>query len=247
MTRRKTPLDNDHIEPHMCDLDLRLYILGRLPFYKGLPPTVIREINGMFIERGFQPGEVIYFEKSPAERLYVLADGNVKLMRHTVSGKEVMLDILGQGEFFGGLTQGANDFYSETAQAHTPVCTLSIGGGDFRQVLVDNPPVALKVMDIIAERLVAAREMMHLLSVASVEQRLAHVLLKLGEKLGEPNEVGQLIQMPLGRGDLAELTGTTAETASRVMSQFQKEGLIQTGRRWVAITDKNELASIPEN
>ena len=106
-------------------------------------------------------------------------------------------------------------FIPKSAQAHTPVCTLSIAGSDFRQVLVDRPPVALKVMDIIAERLVAAHEMMRLLSVASVEQRLAHVLLKLGEKLGEPDDVGLLIQMPLGRGELAELTGTTPETASR--------------------------------
>ena len=82
---------------------------------------------------------------------------------------------------------------------------------------------------------------------ALVEQRLAHVLLKLVEKIGEQDDVGLLIQMPLGRSDLAELTGTTTETASRVMSQFQKEGLIQTGRRWVAITNINELTSIPEN
>ena len=231
----------------MCDLNLRLYVLGQLPFYKGLPQTNIVEINAMFIEHGYQAGEVIYFEKSPASRLFVVADGNVKLMQHTIGGKEVMLDILEQGEFFGGLTQGTNDCYFETAQAHTPVCTLSIERKDFRQVLVDNPPVALKVMDIIAERLVAAHEMMRLLSVASVEQRLAHVLLKLGEKLGEPDEVGLLIQMPLGRGELAELTGTTSETASRVMSQFQKRGLIKTGRRWVAIIDKSGLAAIPES
>jgi CRP-like cAMP-binding protein len=231
----------------MCDLNLRLYVLAQLPFFKDLPVEEIQKINTMFVEYGYQAGEAIYIEKSAASRLYVVADGNVKLMRHTLGGKQVMLDILGQGDFFGGLTQGPRDVYSETAQAHTPVCTLSIAGKDFRQVLVDNPPVALHVMDLIAGRLVEAHEMMRLLSVAPVEQRLAHVLLKLGEKLGEPDEVGLLIQMPLGRGELAELTGTTPETASRVMSQFQKRGMIQTGRRWVAIKDKNGLAAISEN
>jgi len=231
----------------MCNLDLRLYILGRLPFFKGLPAGTIGEINGLFIERGYTLGEIIYFEGSPAARMYTVADGNVKLMRHTASGKDVLLDVLETGEFFGSLTHTEDDTYSETAHAHTPVCTLSIAGGDFRRLLNEHPPVALKVMDIMAERLRAAQEKVRLLSVASVEHRLAHVLIKLGEKLGEPDELGLLIQVPLSRGDLAELTGTTAETASRVMSQFQKEGLIQTGRQWVAITDNSGLAALTEN
>lgn len=246
MSRRKTPLEHEHIEPHMCNLDLRLYILGRLPFYSGLPDSTIRDIDAFFTERGYAEGEIIYFEENPASRLYVVADGNVKLMRHAISGKDVMLDILKQGEFFGSLTHVEDDTYSETAHAHTPVCTLSIEGDDFRQILRRHPPVAMKVLDIMAQRLREAHEMVHLLSVSSVEQRLAHVLLKLGAKLGEPNEVGLLIPLPLGRGDLAELTGTTTETASRVMSQFQKEGLIQTGRRWVAITDRPGLAALTE-
>ena len=244
MTRRRIPLEDEHIVPHMCDLDLRLYIIGRLPFFRGLPTDEIRQINGLFVERGYTPGEIIYFEKIPARRLYVVADGNVKLMRHTVSGKDVLLEIFKQGEFFGSLTHSENDTYSETAHAHTPVCTLSIAGVDFRQLLNDHPPVALKVMDIVALRLRASQEMVSVLSVAPVEQRLAHVLVKLGEKLGEPDEVGLLIQMPLSRSDLAELTGTTTETASRVMSQLQKEGLIQAGRRWVAISDLPGLAAL---
>lgn len=231
----------------MCDLELRLYILGRLPFFSGLPDSTIRDINALFTERGYAVGEIIYFEKSPASRLYVVADGYVKLMHHTLSGKDVMLDVLNQGEFFGSLTHTEDDTNSETAHAHTPVCTLSIEGGDFRQILSHHPPVAIKVMEIMAQRLREAHEMVRLLSVSSVEQRLAHVLLKLGDKLGETDDVGLLIQLPMGRGDLAELTGTTTETASRVMSQFQKEGLIRTGRRWVAITDEPGLAALTEN
>lgn len=246
MTLRKTPLDHNHIEPHMCGLDLRLYILGRLPFFEGLPTAAIHEINAAFIERGFTPGEIIYFEGSPATRFYVVADGNVKLMGHTHSGKDVMLDILIPGEFFGNLTHLADHTYTETTHAHTPVCILSIAGDDFRQILDLHPPVALKVMDILAQRLREAHQMVRLLSVASVEQRLAHVLLKLADKLGEQNDVGMLIQMPLSRGDLAELSGTTTETASRVMSHLQREGLVQTGRQWVAITDQPGLVSLSE-
>jgi CRP-like cAMP-binding protein len=231
----------------MCDLDLRLYILGRLPFFRDLPASRILEINRLFTDHGHPPGEVLYFEGSSATSLYVIADGNVKLLRHTTSGKDVMLDILKPGEFFGSLSHSKADTYAETALAHTQACILSIDGVDFRRILSDHPPVALKVMDIMSERLREAHEMMRLLSVSTVEQRLAFVLLKLGDKLGEQDETGLLIQMPLARGDLAELTGTTTETASRVMSQFQKDRLIKTGRQWVAITNKPGLAAITES
>lgn len=231
----------------MCDLDLRLYIIGRLPFFKELPPATIQNINESFTERGYQAGEMIYLEGSTASRLNVVADGNVKLMRHTMSGKDVLLDVLVQGEFFGSLTFGEGDYYPESAVAQTPVCALSIEGENFRQVLRQHPSVSLKVMEVMDRRLREAHEMVRLLSTSSVEGRLAHVLLKLGDKLGEADEVGLLIQMPLGRGELAELTGTTTETASRVMSQFQKMKLIQTGRQWVAILDRTRLASLVEN
>lgn len=69
------------------------------------------------------------------------------------------------------------------------------------------------------------------------------MLLKLGEKLGEPHDEGLLIQVPLARQDLADMAGTTVESASRVMSQFQKQGLIRSGRQWVAITDLEGLAA----
>ncbi len=244
MARRKTPLDHDHIEPHMCDLDLRLYILGQLPFFRDLPAPSVREINGRFTERGYTAGEIIYLEGAAATRLYVVADGHVKLMSHTTVGKDVMLDILNTGEFFGHLSHSEEDTYVETACAHTPVCALSIEGHDFRQLLLDQPPVALKVVDIMAQRLREAHNMVRLLSVSGVDQRLAHVLLKLGSKLGQQDETGLLIQMPLSRGDLAELAGTTAETASRVISQFQKAGLIQSGRQWIAIKDQARLAAL---
>lgn len=231
----------------MCDLDLRLYVLGQLPFFKHLSPTTIKDINNSFVERGYSEGELIYLTGSPAERLFVIADGNVKLMHHTLSGKSVMLDILKQGEFFGSLSHHEDDRYFETAQAHTKVCTLSIEGGDFHHLLNIHPQVAVSVMDIMVQRLQEAQAKVRLLSASTVEQRLAFVLLKLGDKLGESNDLGWLIQLPVGRADLAELTGTTTETVSRVMSQFQKEKLIQTGRRWIAITDQPGLAKLTEN
>jgi CRP-like cAMP-binding protein len=81
-------------------------------------------------------------------------------------------------------------------------------------------------------------------SVVSVEGRIANILLLLSKKLGETSRVGLLIDSPLRRDDLAAMSGTTTETASRLISQFQKEGLIQTGGKWVSILDPVSLEQI---
>ncbi|MEJ2348330.1 MAG: Crp/Fnr family transcriptional regulator [Anaerolineales bacterium] len=244
--RRKSPVDAESITPQMCSTDVRLEVLSRVPFFAGLADEDLRRINRLFREQGFASGEAIYFAGDPAARLYVVAEGKVKLMRHTWAGKDVMLDMLAPGEFFGSLSTLRHDQYPDTAQSQTAACVLSIESEEFRDILKDYPQVALKVLDITSERLKSAHETIRQLSVFSVERRIAHTLLKLGEKLGQQDKVGLLIQVPLSRDDLAEMTGTTTESASRVMSQFQKDGLIESGRQWVAITDLEGLESIAQ-
>lgn len=244
-TRRESPLSEDWIPSHQCSLDLRLEILGSLPFFNQLPEDEIAKINHTFVERGYEAGEMVYLSGSRGERFYVVADGYVKLIRHTLDGgKDIMLDILKQGEFFGSLAPVEGGTYQETAQAQTPVCTLSIAREDFRNLLETHPAVALKVMDNMARRLQEAHERVRQLSAYTVEQRIAYALLKLAEKAGEQREIGRLIQFPLSRADLAALTGTTPETASRVMSSLQERDAVRSGRRWVAVSDEDYLGSL---
>lgn len=230
----------------MCGLDRRLEILSRVPFFAGLNPPDIGAINRLFHEHGFEAGETIYGAGDPATRLYVVAAGKVKLLRHTLAGKDVLLDLLTPGEFFGSLAGLGSDQYSETARAQTTICVLGIGAEDFRSVLGNYPGVGLKVVDILAGRLQEAHERVRQLSALPAEKRIASTLLRLAGKLGERQQVGWLIQTPLSRDDLAEMTGATPETASRVMSQLQKDGMIRTGRQWVAITDRSRLEALAE-
>jgi len=243
-TKRKSPLKIEVTESHMCSVDLRLKILGQLPFFNDLSQSALEKINQAFHEVGYDVDEIVCFSGDPAEQLYVVADGRIKLVRHTLAGKDVLLDMLTVGEFFGSLTSGSDDVYLDTAQAQTPVCVLAIGKDEFRRILALHPTVTIKVMDIMASRLRAAHERVRQLSTSPVEGRIAHVLLVLSEKFGKQSDVGMLIQVPLARDDLASMAGTTPESASRVMSQFQKEGLIKTGRQWVAVLDKAKLEKI---
>jgi CRP/FNR family transcriptional regulator, nitrogen oxide reductase regulator len=242
--RRKSPLEIEVTESHMCSVNLRLQILGQAPFFSGLSQEDFVQINSLFHEQGYAPNEIIYFAGDLVKQLLVVADGRVKLMRHSLSGKDVMLDILTPGEFFGSFSAQDNEVYPDTAQALTQTCVLGISVKDFHSILEKHPQVVLKVLDITSDRLQAANVRVQQLSALQVEGRIANLLLVLSTKFGQANEIGLLIQTPLTREDVAAMSGTTSETASRVMSQFQKDGLIRTGRQWVAITDRALLEKI---
>jgi CRP-like cAMP-binding protein len=242
--KKRSPLEIKTTEAHQCTIEARQRILERVPFFQGLSSADINWINTQFHEIDYQVNEVICFSGDPANRLFVVADGRVKLMRNTLTGKEILLDLLTPGEFFGSLSGLGNDVYPDTAQAQSPCCILVISKDSFQQILGRYPQVALKVIEIMATRLKTANERVHQLSALSIEGRIASVLLRLGEKFGEPREIGLLLQVPLTREDLAGMTGTTTESASRIMSRFQRDGLIRSGRGWVALTDREGLEAL---
>ena len=156
----------------------------------------------------------------------------------------MLLDILTPGEFFGSFSAQGNEVYPDTAQAHNPNLCAWDQRERLSAILEKHPQVVLKVLDITSARLQAANVRVQQLSALPVEGRIANLLLVLSKKFGQPSDDGLLIQAPLARDDVAAMTGTTSETASRVMSQFQKDGLIRTGRQWVAITDQAALEEI---
>lgn len=242
--RRKSPVHTITTEPQHCSINLRLKILGKLPFFDGLSSKALKEINERFVETGYQPGGRIYSAGDPAERLFVVADGKVKLLQHAAGGRNVLLDILASGEFFGNLATLGVGEYADTAQAQTSACVLSIRSEDFRAVLDLHPGLALKTLAILSERLNAANLRVLQFSSLPVEQRIVLALLKLGEKLGLEKENGLLIDVPISRDDLAEMTGTTPETASRVMSQLQSSGLVESGRQWVSLINRGRLEAL---
>ncbi|TLN03243.1 Crp/Fnr family transcriptional regulator [bacterium] len=240
-TRRKSPVNLVATEPHQCSIDLRMRILGRLPFFAGLPRKAVESINQRFVEVGYQPGERIYTAGDPAERLYVVAEGKIKVLQHAAGGRDVLLDILSTGEFFGNLAALGVALYTDSAEAQAPTCVLSIRSDSFRQILDEHPELALKALDVMAARLNDANQRVMQLSSMPVEKRIAITLLKLARKLGRRQDDMLLIDVPLSRDNLAEMTSATPETVSRVMSQLQAGAVIASGRQWVGIRDERTL------
>jgi CRP-like cAMP-binding protein len=244
MSRPKSPVRLDWVDPVICSLEYRLKIIGRLPFFKHLTEQAVSQINALFRDRDIAANQAIYFEGDDAEYLYLVAMGKVKLVRHTTLGREVLLDILHGGEYFGTLSVFGGHVHTETAIAQTDCCILQISAIDFEKILTDHPDVTRKALEVVSKRLTESQDVIKQLSSYSAEQRIAAALLRLAGKLGEPRGQGILIQLPFSRQDLAAMTGTTTETVSRVMSRFAEDRWIKSGRKWVTITEIDALRQL---
>jgi CRP-like cAMP-binding protein len=238
--RKTTPLkeyapDGDH-----CSLELKTSKLGMVSFFRDLKQEDLDKIVKRFSATHYREGDEIYHQGEPARYLRVVVEGAVKLLRYTEEGKDVVLEILNPGSYFGSLKLLGSDVYTESAIVQSGCCILSIGLQDFREILQEYPSVGIAILEMSAEKLRSSQEQIKQLTTESVETRIANILLTLSDKFGELKEGQTLIQLPFSRKDLADMAGTTTESASRVMSIFQKEGIIETGRQWVSIRD-NEL------
>ncbi|MEW6638752.1 MAG: Crp/Fnr family transcriptional regulator [Actinomycetota bacterium] len=242
--RRATPLKRETISPEHCSPALRLSLLGRVPLFAGLDDSQLAGVDRMFRERGYTAGEKIYLAGKPASVFYVVAVGKVKLVRHAAHGREVLLEILGPGDTLGTAPLFGDDVYPDTAEARTECCLLAITAADLRTVVERYPPVANALISVLGEQLRSARETIRRVSAGSVESRIAASLLKLADRLGSDRRGETLIQVPLTRQDFADMTGAQVETVSRIMSRWRKDGLISSGRGWVAVVDHKRLAAI---
>lgn len=244
--KRLTPLANHAVPAGSCTTERRLELLSRVPLFGLLEPQQLEEVNSRFRAHDYQTGATVHRAGDPAQHLYVVATGVVKLLRYGAEGQEVLLDILAPGDFFGSLAVLGDEVYQDTAVTQTPCCILVLPAPDFEEMLSTFPAVTRAALELTTARLKQAQEAIQQLSALTLEQRLAATLLKLAEKVGEAQEGSILLQLPLTQQDLAAMTGSTAETVNRALRRFRKLGLVRSGRRWFILTDPRGLAHFAE-
>jgi CRP-like cAMP-binding protein len=239
--RRRIPLREVRL-PHVCPRPVRLWALQRAPYFTGLSEAELDRVDVRMQVTSWREGESVYRAGDAAEHLHIVAEGRIKLTQTTPSGAETVTDVLGPGELFGAMGALGEPVHRQSATALVNSCVLQIGQEAFRAVLAEHPAVALRVLDDVAARLARAHADIGGQSSDTVAQRVATALLRLADKLGEDRGAqGVLIEVPLTRADLAGLARSTPESVSRVMSRWHREGVIDSGRRWTAITDRARL------
>lgn len=221
-------------------------MLEEIPILSSLSQSDRGNVKDLFIEKHFGKDDYIFFEGDPSSWLGIVLDGRVKTIKHSEGGKDVVLDVILPGEMLGEVAAFNGEPYPATAQAMEPTVVASIHRDDYHRLLQQYPALALRVIEVLGHRLREAQEMIKSMAVERVERRIARVLLKLAAITGSSNENGIVIELPLTRQDIAEMAGTTVETAIRTMSKFKKDGLIQTKRGQVTILEPHELVRVAE-
>ena len=222
-------------------------ILTALPVFAGLSERDWEKVLDLFGEHQYQKDDYIFLEGEAPEALYVVRSGKVKVLRHSTDGKDVVLRVAGPGEMLGTVATFDGGGYPGTAQAIEDCSLLAISRNDCLTLVSRYPVFALAVIAGLGARLRSSAEQIRSLAVERVEQRIARTLLKLGETAGTDLPEGRVIEMPLTRQDVADMTGTTVETAIRVMSKFRRNGLIRTRRGKVVLIDEEALQEIAES
>ncbi len=195
------------------------------------------EEDGFFFQQG-----------DPAIRLFVLTQGRGRLTQVTLDGQEVALRILVPGQMFGaiGLTD-AQAAYPVTAQAMEDSQAVAWESAVFLKLAEKVPHMAFDMMGLMTAYVREMQDRYRELATERVEQRLARALMRLAAQTGRKTEEGVLIDMTLTRQDLAEMSGTTLYTVSRMLSEWERQGIISTGRERIVLTDPHGLVRIAED
>ncbi len=202
--------------------------LKKSEIFSVLKENEIQGIAGLFEERGLNNNDTVFNEGDTSDKFYILAKGNVKILKHSLAGKDIILEIMSPGDVFGGVAVLDNKPYPASAQAMEPSVIISISRQNLFQIMEEYPILKLEIVKYFSDKLRDAHDMLKNIATERVERRIAALLLKLSEKVGIDEEGYRKIDFPLTRQEISEMVGTTVETCIRTISKFQKQGMVKS-------------------
>jgi CRP-like cAMP-binding protein len=225
-------------------MNLIATILAQSPPFQGLPASVLADLRSIAHLYRLHPQEVLFEKNDLAQFIYIVGEGSLRLLDYTPD-QAVTLQVLGVGDLFSLAALKPDEVYPGRTEAIQESVVVGLAGADFRQVMAQQPALALCVADCLVTRLHQAHDRVRQMALERVEQRLANALLHLAQKFGSPSaNDSTVIELPLSRQDLADFIGTTLETISRTMREWEKQGLVRSSRLRVTLVDSNGLSKL---
>lgn len=213
--------------------------LKGMPLFSALSESDLNRLADIAEEFTYKNGEYVFFEGDPPDWLCIVKDGNVKAVKQTEDGKEIILHIFKSGDIFGELAVFDRRPYPASALATGEVRILKLHYTHCLDIFENMPEVAVKIMRNMGKKQREFVERLEASLTDRVEKRIASTLIKLAG-LNSAEGSGN-IDLRLTRKDIASMVGTTIETTIRVMSRFQKEGIIKTTRGGIIILKSSLL------
>ena len=211
-------------------------IIRRVPLFAHLADEQIAEIAEVTRERSYPKHSVILFEDDPGDALYVVISGEVKVVLIGEDGREVILSVLREGDFFGEMALIDDEPRSAHVIAMEDSDLLVLRRGDFQQRLRETPQIALGLLVGLSRRLRRADDKIGGLVLLDVNGRVARLLLEMADE----ND-GVSVTRRLTHHTIAQMIGSSRETVSRTMRSFADKGVIDVSRKQITIRDRSAL------
>jgi CRP/FNR family transcriptional regulator len=208
----------------------KLWYLSQISLLDALPMEDLMEIERMAPMTRLKKGELIQTPDTFREGLYFLKEGKLKLYKINLEGKQFIVSILGAGNVFGEIDSfslGTRDTFIETME-DTILCSL--GKEIFEQFLIERPHLAVKMMKELSALLQERDAQLTQMALGDVRKKVLHLLVKLGQKFGIPEDAFHKIDMALTHQEIANMIGSTRETVTVTLNELAKLEMIKTGR-----------------
>ncbi len=216
-------------------------LIRDLALFRSLSDPELDALLATALARRVPEGGTVFEQGAPADAFFVLLHGRLKAVQTTTDGQQVVVRHVNPGDLFGIAMAMRRTDYPASAVAVTDSLVLTWSASDWNGFLARNPAIALDALQTVGERLQDAHTRIRELSTEEVERRIAHAVLRLVAQAGRKTDEGILIDFPITRQELAEMTGSTLHTVSRTLSAWEQQGLVKNGRRRITVCAAHRL------
>ena len=216
------------------------------PAFAALRPGDVQSLAAVAREERVRARDYVFMEGDPARWFCLVKTGHVKILRHARGGRDVVLELLGPGEMFGGVAVIERRPYPASAQATEPSVIVKIPQEPLVALAEREPSIVREIALMIGRRLRGAHDSVTSLAADPVEARLAAALVRLADREGSRSAAGIALPFPLTRQSLADMTGTTVETTIRIVSRWLKDRIVVEEGGHLVLRDVDALRGLTE-
>jgi CRP-like cAMP-binding protein len=215
-------------------------LLGRVPVFSTLVESDLEQIAELAVPRGFEPGEVVFREGDASDTCYIVREGRARAIRTHRDGRTITLARFGPGDIFGELALFEDERRSATVEAIEATSVVAVLGPDMRRLLTEHAQISARLVIALGRRLRETNERLSRQSFQTVQSRVAVVLSELvDQELADG--AGSDVLVTATQADLAQLAGSSRESASRFLAVLERAGVISQGRGRLVVHDREAL------
>lgn len=222
------------------ETDKKINYLKMVDIFQDLSRDEMQEMDQTTTMSTCRRSKIFYQPEDASEVLFILKKGRVQLYRLSPEGKKLIIGTIGPGSIFGEMAIVGQGMHNAFAEAVDDCLLCVMSRQDVERLILSKPPVALRIMNVMADRLSKAEEQLEDMAFKSIPARLALLLLRLRDEQGSDIIYGFTHQ------DLAEAIGTYRETATQTLNEFKANDLIEIGRKRIDILDPDGLERVAE-